>query len=112
MVKKVIKPWGFEEIWAKTDKYVGKKLHIFAGHKLSLQYHEKKEETIYVEKGKLVIEDDEGVIAILFPGDTYHIKPRVVHRFCSDEYEVILTEVSTTELDDVVRLKDEYGRLS
>ena len=110
---RVEKPWGYELIWAKTDKYVGKILHINKGHQLSLQYHKLKEETIYVQSGKLqfLLEDDNGVhqTLILEPGQSAHTKPLRVHRMTALE-DCDIFEVSTPELDDVVRLQDDYGR--
>jgi quercetin dioxygenase-like cupin family protein len=105
------KPWGYEHIWAKTDKYVGKLIHINPNSRLSLQYHNEKQETIYVLKGKLSL-DLEGASIFLLPGDTYHIPTGLVHRFGALDEEVELMEVSTTELDDVVRIQDDYKRLS
>ena len=109
---RVDKPWGHELIWAVTDRYVGKILHIEPGHVLSLQYHQKKEESIYVLRGEIVLriqKDDTLIERRLVEGEAFHIRPRVVHQFeavvASD-----LLEASTPELDDVVRLKDKYGR--
>lgn len=112
-MRKVEKPWGYEEIWAETDKYVGKVLTIKPGQRLSLQYHQKKEETVYVVMGKLIVwtSDKDKNKSILSPGESYHVKPGQVHRFGSPDG--ILTqvfEVSTPELDDVVRLQDDYKR--
>ena len=107
----VEKPWGREEIWAETNKYVGKYLHINPGQRLSLQYHNVKMETINVLKGKLILETANGIIQVLKQGETFHIDPGTIHRFGAGENEeVILAEVSTTELDDVVRLDDDYKR--
>nr|ALS89929.1 cupin domain protein [uncultured bacterium] len=106
------KPWGYELIWARSDRYVGKILHVNQGHSLSLQYHEMKEETLYVVEGelRLTIESDGDRREIpLRKGEAFHIPPRVIHRM----YAVVdtdIAEVSTTELDDVVRLEDQYGR--
>lgn len=109
------KPWGWEKVWAQSDKYVGKILHIKAGHKLSRQYHEVKDETIYVQSGRLHMEIglEEIEIKILGPGSFFHIRPGVVHRFIAPEgfMPVTLFEVSTPELSDVVRLEDDYGRV-
>ena len=107
----VDKPWGYEHIWAKTDKYVGKLIHINPNSRLSLQYHNEKQETIYVLKGKLSL-DLEDTSMLLLPSDTYHIPTGLVHRFGALDEEVELMEVSTTELDDVVRIQDDYKRLS
>ena len=110
----ITKPWGYEQIWAHSDKYVGKILVINSGKKLSRQYHVKKDETIYVLNGTLTLEIGEGnslESMDLNKGDTYHVEPKTIHRFCnSTEEELRLIEVSTTELDDVVRLEDDYGR--
>lgn len=108
---KINKPWGYEIIWAKTDKYVGKILYINAGQKLSLQYHEKKTETVYVNEGVLELHLEDKVIT-LHKGQTFHIEPNMIHRFACPDYAeyVELVEVSTPELDDVIRLQDDYGR--
>jgi len=109
---RIEKPWGYELVWAKTDKYVGKLLHIEQGTKLSLQYHRIKDETILVKSGEmeLVIEENgQRSSTILRPGDSRHIPPGTIHRMIAlTTCDVI--EVSTTELDDVVRLEDDYGR--
>jgi mannose-6-phosphate isomerase len=112
----ISKPWGWEKLWAHTDKYVGKLLHIKEGRQLSRQYHEYKEETIYVLKGTLTLEIGQGKNMItkkLTPGSIYHIVPGTIHRFCAlkDRPPVELVEVSTPELDDVVRLEDDYNRV-
>ncbi|MCO4761930.1 MAG: cupin domain-containing protein [Myxococcales bacterium] len=107
------KPWGHEEIWAETSRYAGKFLIIRAGEELSRQYHEKKEETICVLSGKLRLEIGASPnieIRYLDPNESFHVKPGTVHRFCADEVDVKLVEVSTPELDDVVRLEDRYAR--
>ena len=109
-MRKVIKPWGFEIIWAETEGYVGKLLHINAGHRLSLQYHEIKEETVYVLSGILYIYDGEGKITKLMPGQAFHVKPNQIHRFGANERHVEIMEVSTPHLDEVVRLEDDYKR--
>lgn len=115
-MERVEKPWGYEIIWAKTDKYAGKILHINSGHKLSLQYHEKKMETIYILNGKLRLDykiGDDLYSKTLSPGESYHVNPGDIHRFiCDDDQEFVeLVEVSTSELNDVIRLQDFYGRL-
>ncbi len=111
MIQKIDKPWGYEIIWAKTDKYVGKILKIFPNCKLSLQYHERKIETIYVLNGILELHLKDEVI-YLQKGQSYHISPNTIHRFAcpKESWGVELAEVSTPELDDVIRLQDEYGR--
>jgi len=107
---KIDKPWGYEIIWAQTDDYVGKLLHITAGNRLSRQYHNKKEETVYVTKGTLYNYDEDGNIIKLTPGQSFHVRPKQIHRFAAVETNVELIEVSTNHLDDVVRLEDDYKR--
>jgi len=112
-IKFIKKPWGHEEIWAHTDKYVGKILFIESGKRLSLQYHNLKEETILVRDGKLLLEigkEKESLDQIILnPGQTYHIPPKMVHRMSAIN-DTFVVEVSTSELDDVVRIEDDYGR--
>jgi mannose-6-phosphate isomerase len=117
-MKIVTKPWGHEVIWAHTHAYVGKILHVKKGHSLSLQYHEKKDETIYIHSGKIKLltywnaflgEDNKSEIE-MNPGDSFHIEPLLCHRMTALEDTDIL-EASTPELDDVVRLEDNYGRV-
>jgi dTDP-4-dehydrorhamnose reductase/mannose-6-phosphate isomerase-like protein (cupin superfamily) len=112
-VRRVDKPWGHEVIWAQTDRYVGKVLFIRAGERLSLQYHEKKDETVYVMSGKMVFEvgpkDGPREDLVMKAGDSFHITPYTVHRMIAIEDTHVL-EASTTELNDVVRLEDKYGR--
>ena len=108
---KVEKPWGYEIRWAVNDKYIGKKLHIKRGHRLSLQKHEVKDETIFVLRGLLILELEHNTI-VLEPGDSYRIEPNTIHRFIAPrEGFVELIEVSTPEIDDVIRLDDDYGRV-
>ena len=111
--RRVPKPWGHELIWAHTDRYVGKILVIDAGKRLSLQRHEIKDESIYVLSGRLrlYLEDDGGVVETeeLGPGDHRRVATGRIHRYEAIE-RVELLEVSTPELDDVVRLEDDYGR--
>ena len=109
----VAKPWGHELIWAKTDRYVGKILHIRAGEALSLQYHHVKDETIMVLTGRMQLiyfaDGDEPHSRELVPGEPFHVTPGLRHRMIAiDDTDVL--EVSTPELDDVVRLEDRYGR--
>ncbi len=109
---RVDKPWGHETIIAWTDRYVGKILFIKAGHSLSLQYHKVKDETVYLNSGKMEFEiEEEGHMRVraLSPGDLYHIRPGTRHRMRAVE-DCTIFEVSTPELDDVVRLQDLYGR--
>ena len=109
-IMKVEKPWGHEIRWALTEKYVGKILHINSGQQLSLQYHEVKDESIYVLEGTLLVKDKERV-RILEEGESMRIQPGTIHRFCAPHTtHVKLIEVSTPEIDDVVRLEDDYGR--
>lgn len=111
-VVRVEKPWGYELLWAKTDRYVGKLIHVTAGHALSLQYHRMKTETIYLHSGRLLFEIQEGdqlVRRQMQPGERIHVPAGTVHRMTAID-EVDLFEVSTPELDDVVRLEDRYGR--
>lgn len=112
-IRHVPKPWGYELIFAHTDRYVGKILHINKGESLSLQYHEMKEETLYVVEGelKLTIESDGDRRELaLRKGEAFHIPPRLIHRMEAVS-DTDVAEVSTTELDDVVRLEDRYGRI-
>jgi mannose-6-phosphate isomerase-like protein (cupin superfamily) len=108
----VQKPWGHEEIWAETGRYAGKFLVIKRGEMLSRQYHERKDESICVLEGELVLELGHGPDERrrMGPGESFHIAPGTVHRFCADVCDVRLVEVSTPELDDVVRLADKYAR--
>jgi quercetin dioxygenase-like cupin family protein len=112
-MKKVDKPWGHEIIWAVTDRYVGKVLHIKAGEKLSLQYHVKKDETVMVWTGRIRFEFFADGQAPQFKemgaGEAFHVTPGLRHRMIALE-DTDMFEVSTTELDDVVRLEDAYGR--
>ena len=111
-VTRVEKPWGYELWWAKTDQYVGKMIHVTAGHALSLQYHNKKTETIYVQSGRLLFEIQEGGVLVgreMLAGDRIHVPAGTIHRMTAVD-DVDLFEVSTPEVDDVVRLEDRYGR--
>ncbi len=113
MSQVVDKPWGHELIWAKTDRYVGKILHIKAGESLSLQYHRVKDETIMVLTGKLRFEHyadgEPPQITELLPRVPFHITTGLRHRMVAVE-DTDVVEVSTPELEDVVRLEDRYGR--
>ena len=111
-IKRVDKPWGHELIWAHTDRYVGKILQVNRGEALSLQYHETKEETLFLLEGRILLtlgKDGEERTVTMEPGEAFHIPPFLIHRMEAVETSKIL-EVSTTELDDVVRLEDRYGR--
>ncbi|HYB98086.1 MAG TPA: cupin domain-containing protein [Candidatus Limnocylindrales bacterium] len=111
--RRVEKPWGYELIWAHCERYVGKILHIEAGHALSYQFHRQKEETIYVLSGTLRLhwshDEQPPQVMDLPPGSVFHIRPGLRHRFEAPT-AVDLLEASTPELDDVVRLEDRYGR--
>lgn len=105
---KVDKPWGYELRWAITDRYLGKVIHVKRGEALSLQYHERKEESIMLSAGLLDLELD-GKVHRLRPGDTAHITPGSRHRMTAVE-DCDIFEVSTADMEDVVRLEDRYGR--
>jgi len=108
----VEKPWGYELIWAETDRYAGKVLHINKGESLSFQYHRIKDETIRLLSGAMDMDlENEGTKATirLKPGDCLHIVPYMKHRMIAVE-DCDVLEVSTPELNDVVRLADRYGR--
>jgi len=112
--KRVEKPWGHELWWAQTDRYVGKVLHVKAGQRLSLQYHQRKDETIHLWSGELLLQLDEldgkGLVDHrLHPGQSYRVRPLVRHRMVAVT-DCDLLEVSTPEVEDVVRLEDAYGR--
>ena len=109
---RVEKPWGYELIWARTDRYVGKVLHVRAGHVLSLQYHNRKDETMHVFQGELILRTgpaDALEERRLRRGESVHIPPGLVHQIEAVEDSDVL-EASTPELDDLVRLQDRYGR--
>jgi mannose-6-phosphate isomerase len=114
-VNRIDKPWGHELIWANTERYVGKILHIRSGERLSLQYHRVKDETIMVLSGRMRLEyfaDGElPVSRELGPREPFHITVGLRHRMIALE-DTDVVEVSTPELDDVVRLEDRYGRTS
>jgi len=111
-VRTVPKPWGHETIWAHTDRYVGKILHIKAGHALSVQYHNAKDETVHLLTGELVYRVQMGEALEdmhLKAGESFRITPHTIHQMeAVTDCDVL--EVSTPELDDVVRLSDRYGR--
>ena len=112
-IKKVDKPWGYELWWAYTDKYVGKILHVNKGQSLSYQYHEVKDETIYLHAGEMLLEieevDGEREKRTVKPGTAIHITPYTKHRMTAIE-DCDILEASTPEVEDVVRLEDKYGR--
>ena len=117
--RRVDKPWGYELIWADTERYVGKLLFVRAGQALSLQYHERKDEAWLVQSGRASLElgtfsgmggDESSMHTIeITEGDAFRYRPLTVHRITAIEDTMIL-EVSTPDLDDVVRLEDRYGR--
>jgi mannose-6-phosphate isomerase-like protein (cupin superfamily) len=111
--RRVEKPWGHELIWAHTDRYVGKVIVIEAGKRLSLQRHVVKDESIFIISGRLrlTLEDETGVIGVveLGAGDHHHVPTGRIHRFEAVE-RTELMEISTPELDDVIRLEDDFGR--
>lgn len=113
-VRIVDKPWGHERIWADTDRYVGKVLHIRAGHALSVQYHERKDETISLLTGQMIfrVGDADGMLqdVPLEAGESYRVTPGTIHQMeAVTDCDVL--EASTPDLDDVVRLSDRYGRV-
>ena len=109
----VDKPWGHELIWARTDRYVGKILHVRAGEALSLQYHRVKDETIMLLSGRMelqyFVDGEPPRVTQLVAREPFHIPPGLRHRMVALE-DTDIVEVSTPELDDVVRLEDRYGR--
>jgi len=113
--RKVDKPWGYEIWWARTDRYVGKLLHVRKGESLSLQYHKVKDETILIQAGRLLLETgsaaEPGELRRLelAAGDVFHITPGTLHRM-TGLTDCDMIEVSTPETDDVVRIEDRYGR--
>ena len=111
-IARIEKPWGYELIFGRTAKYVGKVLHINAGQSLSLQYHEVKDETLYLISGRISLllrSDDEECLVTMQVGESYHIPPLLIHQIEALEDSDVI-EVSTPELHDVIRLQDRYGR--
>ncbi len=110
---RVDKPWGYEIRWAVTERYLGKIIHVNQGEALSLQYHERKDEWLLVSKGAVDIEIGglDGVLEThrMCAGDSVHLPPHTRHRLTAVE-DADIFEVSTAEIDDVVRLEDRYGR--
>lgn len=112
-IVRVTKPWGHEMIWARSDRYIGKILHINAGQELSVQYHNRKDETIYLLSGSMtyLVQDENGELrdVKLGIGESFRNVPGTIHQMVAvTDCDVL--EVSTPELDDVVRLSDKYGR--
>ncbi len=113
--RRVEKPWGWELIWAHADDYVGKLLFIRAGHRLSLQFHREKDESWYVHEGRAELElahAGEAMTSseVVGAGAAFRFRPGTVHRVHALE-DTLIVEVSTPQLDDIVRLEDEYGRV-
>ena len=112
--RRVEKPWGYELIWAETDQYIGKILNVQAGEALSLQYHETKDETIYLLSGTMLLQagpsPDELVDYHMEAGQRFHVTTGTVHRMVA-ETDIDILEASTPHLDDIVRLADRYGRV-
>lgn len=109
---RIDKPWGYELVWARTDRYVGKILHVRAGHILSLQYHNLKDETMHVLRGELILRTQPGDRLLerrFMAGDSVHIPARLIHQIEAVVDSDVL-EASTPELDDLVRVQDRYGR--
>ncbi len=108
----VQKPWGYERIWASSERYVGKVLHIKAGQELSVQYHNRKDETVHLLSGELIYRvklDSELEDVKLRTGESFRICPGTVHQIIAvTDCDVL--EVSTPEKDDIVRISDKYGR--
>lgn len=111
--RRIEKPWGYELVWAETTEYVGKLLHVRAGEALSLQFHEEKDETLFLLEGEIVTELGTGVNSLervrFDAGSCLRIRPGTLHRF-EAVTDATLLEASTPELDDVVRVRDRYGR--
>ncbi len=113
-ITRVTKPWGYETIWAQSERYAGKILHINAGHELSVQYHNKKDETVYLLSGQIIYrvqrDGDEVLDDVrLQVGESFRIIPGTIHQMVAvTDCDVL--EVSTPEVDDIVRLSDKYGR--
>jgi mannose-1-phosphate guanylyltransferase len=110
-MKVIDKPWG-EEVWfAETDKYVGKMIYVKKGHRLSKQYHKVKDETLLAVQGKFLLEYD-GKELVMDIGNSLRVCPNQIHRISAPFEDIVIVEVSTPEVDDVVRLEDDYGRMA
>lgn len=112
--RRVEKPWGYELIWAHSSAYCGKLLFVREGEQLSLQFHNRKDETIYVQQGRIEIEIGERGAhtcesEVVAAGAAFRIRPGMIHRWRALEDSIVL-EASTPDLDDVVRVEDRYGR--
>lgn len=114
MATRTDKPWGHELLWTLTDHYAGKIIHIDAGQRLSLQYHDDKHESILVIRGTLLLNlgrDEDALVVEMAEGESADIPAGTIHRFeAPASGSVDLIEVSTPQLDDVVRLEDDYDR--
>tara|TARA_Y100000758_G_C15675556_1_gene283791 strand:+ start:61 stop:426 length:366 start_codon:yes stop_codon:yes gene_type:complete len=112
--RRVEKPWGYELIWAETELYVAKILHVNAGEALSVQMHEEKDETLHLLTGQLILQvgpSPNDLEPVRFEeGDSYRVRPRTVH-FMQAVTDVNVLEASTAHLEDVVRFRDRYGRV-
>lgn len=112
--RKTEKPWGFELLFAHTLKYAGKVIFIRKGHRISLQYHKKKDESLYLYHGKALMEiegsDGQLVSSVVDPGHCIRVRPLIKHRLKAIE-DTTFFEVSTPELEDIKRLEDDYGRV-
>ena len=113
--RRIEKPWGYELIWAETNEYVGKILHVTAGEALSLQYHEVKDETFFLLEGQLLLQVGSSIEDLseyrMLEGQSFHMRSQTIHRMIAETDSDIL-EVSTPHLDDIVRLEDRYGRIT
>ena len=113
--RRIDKPWGYELIWAETDEYVGKILHVLAGEALSLQYHKVKDETFFLLEGQLLLQVglsiDDIIEYRMLEGQSFHMRSQTIHRMIA-ETDCDILEVSTPHLDDIVRLEDRYGRIT
>ena len=111
--RRIEKPWGYELIWAETSHYVGKILHVRAGEALSLQYHETKDETIYLLSGTMLFQAGPSAVELvdyqMEAGQRFHVPTGTVHRMIA-ETDIDILEASTPHLEDIVRLADRYGR--
>jgi len=113
-ITRVAKPWGHETIWAHSERYTGKIIHINAGHELSVQYHNKKDETVYLLSGQIIYRvqrNGEEVLddVHLQVGEAFRMIPGTIHQMVAVT-DCDILEVSTPEVDDIVRLSDKYGR--
>jgi mannose-6-phosphate isomerase len=112
-VRRVEKPWGYEVVYALTERYCGKVIFVRKGEELSLQFHREKDEVVYLHEGRIELQVGEPGrpldVEVVTPGRAYRLRPGIVHRWRALEDSVVL-EVSTPEIDDVVRLEDRYGR--